>query len=445
MRLRDSVLLVLALAWAYPIQAARHWLYSAAKQEWNTGDNKFTVDSWAWGDPPDNTQKLICTELKATPDECYIRWVDASYDTTGMTEIFPKGDGDDYYIDMLEEVTFTAGGTNLAQGSWAPRTKDSTWKWLHLIDADADGQGLPRGMLMVPAVYDTSSYIEDSEASSAWEVNDIPFGQYNNRGKENPNFPPGVNVTVAPWAGVREQPASVTYFGTANGPDETDGSITWSHNTTGLGTDGSMYVGVFSAASASGDRNVTSVTFNGDNLTEAVFIDRNPKNSHLSIWYEHFPDVGNYSVVVNRGCSGTCFVFVATSMVYEGVDIFGAVAADSGFGSGTTASADVVVSPEANSASAEMNVYWNTPNQSAGSGQTVARNFPDSGPGINVVWGYETGLSVTTHTQQWTWTGSEDWIMVAAEVPAGAAAGQPFHLRGELVPGMHGRQPGGIR
>lgn len=421
------LMLALVLLVALPVKAARHWLYSAEKQEWLTADVKFTIDSWAWGDPPDNTQKLICTELKATPDECWIRWVDGSYDTTGMTEITPKGDGDNYYIDMFEDVTFTTGGSSLAQGSWAPRTRDATWQWLHLTNADADSQGLPRGMLMVPSAYDTAGYTEDSEATSAWTVNDIPFGQYTNRGKENPNFPPSVNVTVAPWAGVREEPSSVTYTSTANGPDETDGSITWSHNTTGATTTPSMYVGVFSAASSSSDRNITSVTFNGDNLTEAAFVDRNPKNSHVSIWYEHQPDIGNYSVVVNRGCSGTCFVFVATSMVYEDVDVFGAVAADSGFGSSATSTADVVVSPEADSASSEISVYWDTTNQTAASGQTAVRNFPDSGPGINVVWGYETGLSVTTHTQGWLHA-SEDWMMVAAEVPAAAAAGGTFPL-----------------
>jgi hypothetical protein len=37
------------------------------------------------------------------------------------------------------------------------------------------------------------------------------------------------------------------------------------------------------------------------------------------------------------------------------------------------------------------------------------------------------------------------WYLALQEEQADAGAGQPFHRRGEFVPGMHGRQPGGIR
>jgi hypothetical protein len=427
---------------AFPSFAARHWLYSARKQAWNTPDNKFRVNDWAWGDPL-NEWKLVCTELKATPDEPYIRWVPASYDTTGMTEITQQDPGDDYSVDMLEDVTFTAGGSDLAQGSWAPRTRgDGRWKWLHLTDADADSQGLPHGMLMVPSAYDTTSYTADSEATSQWTVVDISGGQYNNRGKKNPQFPAGVNVTVAGWAGVREEPSSVTFQGSADGPDETDGSITWSHNvTSGTGLD--MRVLTFSAASTAGDRNITSVTFNGDALAEQNSVSRNPKNSTLEVWFRKSPDVGNYSVVVNRGCSGTCFVFTATSMVYEGTHTTDPGQSDTGFGTGTQSSTSFVV--EDDCATAEINAYWNTPNQTADDSQTAVRNFPDSGPGINVVWGYLTGLSSGTITQNWSWSGSEDWIMVGAEVQVGVAAGGLLFEANNLDGGLNRPQmTGGI-
>lgn len=399
---------------AFPSFAARHWLYSARKQAWNTPDNKFRVNDWAWGDPL-NEWKLVCTELKAIPDEPYIRWVPASYDTTGMTEITQQDPGDDYSVDMLEDVTFTAGGPDLAQGSWAPRTRgDGQWKWLHLTDADADSQGLPRGMLMVPSAYDTTSYTADSEATSQWTVVDISGGQYNNRGKKNPNFPPGVNVTTAPWAGVRETPASVSFQGSADGPDETDGSITWSHNVSS-GTNLRMNVVTFSAASSTGDRDITSVTFNGDALTEQVELNRNPKNSHQSIWYRFSPDVGNYSVVVNRGCTGTCFVFTATSMVFEGTDQSIAGNSDTGFGSGATSSITVLCSPP-DAAVVESSVYWDTPNQTPQDSQTAVRNFPDSGPGINVVFAYKTGITGSV-THDWSHS-SQDWMMVGVETQA---------------------------
>ena len=410
--MKRTATILLALAFALPADAAKHWLYSAEKQMWATDTNKFRINDWTWGDA-EETQKLICVELKAPPDLCWIRWVPAAYDTSGAewTEITYYDETEKYYVDMLEEVTFTTGGDNLAQGTWAPRSRYAGWKWLRLTNADADSQELPRGMLMVPAAYDTAAYTEDSEATIGVVVDDINQGQYGQRGKKKPNKPTGINVTPVHWAGVRQEPASVSFQGSADAPDETDSSITWTHTTTS-GSDLGFTVLSMSAASGS-NKTVNTITFNGDSMSKYItFVDGNVE---MSMWKLSNPDVGAYSVVMTRTGSG--FVWTACSYAWEGAD---QTDLDDGTdtGSGTSSTSSVTITVGANDAAiADMSMYWDTPNQTASDGQTIIRQFPDSGPGIHVVWGYKTSISSGSNTHRYT-HGSEDWLMAGGAIKA---------------------------
>ncbi len=188
-----------------------------------------------------------------------------------------------------------------------------------------------------------------------------------------------------------------------------ESTITLSH-TTAAGSDRLLVVGI----DIKENKNITSVTYNGVNLTNAGIAD-NSGNAKAEIWYLKMPDVGTYDVVVNLDGNSDIVIGAAT---YTGVDQttpLGTFVSNTG----STITASAVVSSAADEWVFDTMAVRDASSITVGAGQTQQWN---NGFG-NFRGGSSTEPGAGSVTMSWTLDAAKNWAIAAVPInPATATA-----------------------
>jgi hypothetical protein len=184
--------------------------------------------------------------------------------------------------------------------------------------------------------------------------------------------------------------------------------LMWWH-TTNAGDNRILVIGITNGS----DRSVSSITYNGDNLTEGGSILQN--SMRTSLWYLVAPDVGNHKIKITLSFKADIF---AGANTYTGVDQtnpWGSFVTDSG----KSSNANTTVSASTDQLAIDV-VGLIAANPTSGSDQNLQHKI---GGSLYNASSNKTGASSVT--MSWTHT-EEDWGIVAA--PLNAASILPVEL-----------------
>lgn len=104
--------------------------------------------------------------------------------------------------------------------------------------------------------------------------------------------------------------------GTSGGAGATN-ALTITTFTISSGSNLCLVVGAAANDGVAGDRDVSSITWNGVALTKGAESDDTAEFDNTEIWFLLNPDTGNHNLVVT--CGGTCTIISAVVAVYSGV------------------------------------------------------------------------------------------------------------------------------
>lgn len=219
--------------------------------------------------------------------------------------------------------------------------------------------------------------------------------------------------------------AAVTYDTVSSASTSTSGasSLTWSHTVTSAGSNRLLVVGV--ASDDNTPRTVSSVTYNGVNLTQ-VPGGTADNLARVDMWYLVNPATGANDVVVTLSGS-TEFSAGATS--WTGVDQttpLGTASATAGHSSsvslsGVSSAADEfvvdVVAIDSSSATITSDVSQAS-RWERGGGEATAG-------GLNVVGGQSTEAGAASVTMSWSVSATKDWAIAAVSIKPASANQAP--------------------